>query len=114
MPVHDVEVVAVPELDAGGEHVGVHVLDPGHELLQVARAARLAHAVHQDAVDLLVGGHGLVAAGEHVDLDALGGHELLGELADVARQAALDDGRVLPGEDEDAETHGTSSVEGEA
>ena len=43
--VDEVEVEAVAELDAGGEHVGVHVLDPGDELAEVARAARLAHAV---------------------------------------------------------------------
>ena len=36
--VHDVEVVAVAELDAGGQHVGVHVLDPGDELAELARA----------------------------------------------------------------------------
>ena len=51
VPVDEVEVVAVAELDARGEHVGVHVLDPGHELAEVARAARLAHAVDDDAVD---------------------------------------------------------------
>ena len=47
--VDEVEVVAVAELDAGGEHVGVHVLDPGDELAEVARAARLADAVDGDA-----------------------------------------------------------------
>jgi hypothetical protein len=43
--VDHVEVVAVAHLDPRGEHVRVHVLDPGHELAQVARALRLAHAV---------------------------------------------------------------------
>ena len=47
MAVDHVEVVAVPHLHAGGEHVRVHVLDPGHELAQVARALRLANAVHE-------------------------------------------------------------------
>ena len=36
--VDEVEVEAVAQLDAGGEHVGVHVLDPGDELAEVARA----------------------------------------------------------------------------
>ena len=41
----------------------------------------------------------LPAAGQHVDLDvAL--DQRLGELADVAREAALDQRRVLPGEDQ--------------
>ena len=40
------------------------------------------------------------AAGEDVHLDALA-HEPLGQLAHVAREAALDDRRVLPGEDQD-------------
>ena len=50
--VDDVEVVAVAELDARGEHVGVHVLDPGDELVEVARAGRLGDAVDDDALDL--------------------------------------------------------------
>src|ERR687885_438106 len=36
-------------------------------------------------------------AGEHVDLDTLA-HEPLRELAHVAPEPALDDGRVLPGQ----------------
>ena len=48
--VDEVEVVAVAELDAGGEHVGVHPLDPGDELAEVGRAVRLADAVDVDAV----------------------------------------------------------------
>ena len=55
--VDEVEVEAVAQLDPGGEHVGVHVLDPGDELAQVARAPRLADAVDADALDLLLGGH---------------------------------------------------------
>ena len=42
--------------------------------------------------------------GEHVDLEALR-DELLGQLAHVARQPALHDRRVLPGEDQDARRH---------
>jgi len=40
--VHEIEREVVAEIDAGGEHVGVHVLDPGDELRQVAWAPRLA------------------------------------------------------------------------
>ena len=69
--VDEVEVEAVAELDARGQHVGVHVLDPGDELAEVARAARLAHAVHEHALAILVGGHALVATREDVDLHAL-------------------------------------------
>ena len=36
--VDEIEVEAVAELDPGGEHVGVHPLDPGDELAEVARA----------------------------------------------------------------------------
>ena len=104
--VHHVEVVAVPHLHARGQHVGVHVLDPGHELGQLARALGLAHAVHDHALHLLLGGRLLQAAGQHVDLHVLG-HEVLGQLAHVARQAALDQRRVLPGEDQDP--HGATS-----
>ena len=53
--VDEVEVVAIAELDAGGEHVGVHPLDPGDELAEVAGPARLAHAVDVDAADDLLG-----------------------------------------------------------
>ena len=46
-------------------------------------------------------------AREHVDLDVLA-DEVLGQLADVAGEAALDQRRVLPGEDQDAIGHGVS------
>ena len=97
--VDHVEVVAVAHLDTGGEHVRVHVLDPGDELAQVARALRLAHAVDDHAAPLLLGEVVLAAAGEHVHVHVLGG-EVLGQLADVAGEAALDQRRVLPGEDQ--------------
>ena len=99
--VDEVEVIAVAELDAGREHVGVHPLDPGDELAQVCRPFRLADAVDEDAAGALLGRRLLAAAGEHMDLDfAL--DQGLGELADVAGQAPLDQRRVLPGEDQDA------------
>ena len=64
-------------------------------------------AVDVDAAAQLLLGRGAVAppAREHVDLDAVG-DERLGELVDVAREAARDDRRVLPREDEDARGHG--------
>ena len=52
--VDEVEVEAIAELDPGGEHVGVHPLDPGHELAEVARPARLEHAMDVDAGDDLL------------------------------------------------------------
>ena len=99
--VDEVEAVAVAQLDAGGEHVGVHPLDPGDELAEVGGALRLADAVDDDAAAALLDRRLFAAAGQHVDLDvAL--DQGLGELADVAREAALDQRRVLPGEDQDA------------
>ena len=99
--VDEVEVVAVAELDPGGEHVRVHPLDPGDELAQVGRPLRLADAVDGDAAAVLLGGRLLAAAGQDVDLDVLL-DQPLGELAHVAGEAALDQRRVLPGEDQDA------------
>ena len=99
--VHDVEVVAVAHLHPGGQHVGVHALDPGHELAELARPLGLAHAVDHHAVHLLLGRRLLAAAGQHVNVHVLR-RQVLGELAHVARQAALDQGRVLPGEDQGA------------
>ena len=105
--VHEVEVVAVAHLDARGQHVGVHVLDPGHELAQLARALGLAHAVHQHAVHLLLAGRLLEAAGQHVHLHAAR-RQALRQLAHVAGQAALDQRRVLPGQQQDAHLYGVS------
>ena len=84
----------------GGQHVVVHRLDPGDELVEVPRRARLGHAVHAHAGAHLLGRVAVAPAGEHVDGDVLA-PEFLGELADVAGQPALDDRGVLPGEDED-------------
>ena len=97
--VHDVEVVARGERAAGREHVVVHRLDEGHELVEVARRARAGNAVHAHAG--APSGVALAPAREDVD-----GHpeadERLGELAHVAGEAALDERGVLPREDEDA------------
>ncbi len=91
---------------AGGEHVLVHPLDPRDEAIEVARPARLAHAVDVHAAALLearsvVGADDAAPAREHVNCDSLA-DERLRELAYMARQPALDHGRVLPGEDEHA------------
>ena len=95
---------------AGSEHVLVHLLDPGDESVEVARPAGLAYAMHGHAAAVL--GRSCApcscseptAAGQHVH-----GHPLadqrLGELAHVPGQAALDHGRVLPGEEEHAVAH---------
>ena len=99
--VDDVEVVAVAHLHAGGEHVRVHVLDPGDELAQVARALGLADAVDDHPAGLLLGRVLVAPAGEHVHVHVLGG-EVLGELAHVPGEAALDQRRVLPGQDQRA------------
>ena len=66
--VDEVEVVAVAELHAGGEHVGVHPLHPGDELAEVARPGRLEDAMHVDPADHLLGRRLLAAAGQDVDL----------------------------------------------
>ena len=83
------------ELSAELAHVGVHRRHPAHERLHVLGERRLAQAVDDDPVALLDCGQPVAAAGQHVDLDALG-DEVLGQLANVAREAALDDRRVLP------------------
>ncbi len=101
VPVDDVEVIAIAEPDSGGEHVRVHPLDPGDELAEVAGPARLEHAMDVDTGGDLAARRLVVATGEDVDLDT----ELdqaLRQLADVAGQPALDQRRVLPGEDQDA------------
>ena len=53
--VDEVEVEAVAELDAGGEHVRVHPLDPGDELVELGGPGRLADPVDVDAADQLLG-----------------------------------------------------------
>ena len=60
----------------------VHRVDPAHERVHVLRVGRLAHAVHDHAVALLLGRQAPAAASEHVHLHALA-HQLLGQLAHV-------------------------------
>jgi hypothetical protein len=67
--VDEIEAVAVPQLDPGGEHVGVHPLDPGDELAEVGGALGLAYAVDEDTPAALLGRRLLAAAGQHMDLD---------------------------------------------
>ena len=54
-----------------------------------------------DPMAFLGGRETTAASGQHVHLDALG-DQVLGQLADVTRQTALDDRRVLPGDQQDA------------
>jgi hypothetical protein len=103
--VHEVEAQAVGQLAPGRAHVGVHGVDPADEGAQVVlRVLGLAQAMHDHAVAVLLGRQAPPAAREDVDLDALA-HELLGQLAHVTGEAALDDGRVLPREDQHARAH---------
>ena len=98
--VDEVEVVPLAELVAGGEHVGVHLLDPGDE--PVRSVGQLGSRTRWTLTPPTIssGGDSSLAARQHVDLDALA-DERLGELAHVPRQPALDHRRVLPGEDQD-------------
>ena len=92
--VHEVEAAA--ELGAGGQHVLVHVVDPRDEGVEVVLGElRLAHAMDHDAVAVLDGLEPPAAARDDVHLVPVA-HQLLGELAHVPREAALDDRRVLP------------------
>ena len=50
--VDEVVVVLLGERDAGREHVLVHLLHPRDEAIEVARPARLAHAVDVHAAPL--------------------------------------------------------------
>jgi hypothetical protein len=81
------------------------VVDPADEAVEVVlRVVGLADAVHGDAVAVLLGVQVTAAARDHVDVHAVG-HEVLRQLAHVPRQAALDDRRVLPAQDQDARGH---------
>ena len=96
------------------EHVVVHPLDPRDEAVEVARPARLAHPVHRHSAELPHPGLAAIrstidAPRENVHRDPLA-HERLGELAHVARQPALDHGRVLPGEKQHAIAHSRDPI----
>jgi hypothetical protein len=105
--VHELGADLLDQLRAGGAHVLVHVVDPRDEGVEVVLGeVGLAHAVHLHPVPHLVGAQVPAPAGEDVHVMTLR-DELLGQLADVARQPALHDRRVLPGEDQDARRHGT-------
>ena len=112
MAVHEVEGLFLRQCLAGREHVLVHLLHPREEAVEVARPPRLGHAVHRHPPLPRTAGHiqlGLAArraAREHVHAHALA-HEALRQLAHVARQAALDHRRVLPGEHQHALAHGS-------
>ena len=107
--VDDVEPAA--ELEARRAHVVVHVVDPADEGGDVvARERRLAHAVDEHAVAVLrvlAPARERPTARQDMHLDAVA-HELLGELAHVAREPALDDRWVLPAQDQHARAHGAA------
>jgi len=107
----DVGAQALAEPAPGRVHVRVHALHPCDERVEVARHGRLRHAVDVHAAAQLLGDVLAPAAREHVDLDALR-DERLGELVNVAREAARHDRRVLPREDEDALGHGRGRAGG--
>ena len=51
VPVDEVKGIAVAELDAGGQHVGVHPLHPGDELAQIGGPLGLADAVDRNSAE---------------------------------------------------------------
>ena len=102
-------VVLLRQGFARRQHVLVHLLHPGHEAIEVPGPAGLAHAMDVDAADLLWPRALEVrlaadTAGEHIHRHALT-HQGLGELAHMAREAALDHRRILPGEDQHTVAH---------
>jgi hypothetical protein len=99
--VDEVEVEAVTHLDTGGEHVGVHPLDPGDELAEVAWALGLANAVDRHAAAVLLSRVLFAPTRQHLNVDILV-RKALGELANVACETALDQRGVLPGQDQGA------------
>jgi hypothetical protein len=109
VPVDEVELIAIAELDAGGEHVRVHPLDPGDELAQVGGALRLEDAMDLNPRDRVIARRPLAAPRQHVDLDPAV-DQALRELAHVPSQPTLDQRRVLPGEDEDSRHGGLSCL----
>ena len=98
--VHDVELEPVSELDAGRQHVDVHVLDPRYELAELGWPAGFTDPMKRYPRDRLFRGRLLAAARQDVDVDSERS-EVLRQLPHVARQATLDQRRVLPREDQD-------------
>ena len=103
MPVHDVDVRE--RAPAASTMRSFSASTQAQERVEVARRRRGGDAVDQDAGAQLGRGVAGAAARDDVDRVALR-REALGELADVAREPALDDRRVLPREDEHATAHG--------
>ena len=97
MGVDHVEVEGVGEAITQSAHVTIHRPHPAHERLDVGRERRLGEAVDDDSVAFLGHRQAPAAASEDVHLDPLA-LEMLGQLANVTREAALDDRRVLPGD----------------
>ena len=103
--VHEVELEPVAKHRRQRMHVAVHRLDPAYERARVLGERGLPDPVDDHAVLVGLGRQAAAAAREHVHLDAVA-DQLLGQLADVAAEAALDHRRVLPGDQQDA--HGTA------
>ena len=97
------------ELGAGADHVRVHAAHPVHEGVQVGGVLGLGDAMDVDAVAHLVLLGARATAREHVDLDVLVDQRLR-ELADMPRQPALHDRRVLPGQRQDAHRQGADPI----
>ncbi len=92
--------IPVAELDPGGEHVGVHPLDPGDELAEVGRvaSARGRGGCGRRRRSPPAGDSSLPRVSTWTSAPAR--DEALGELAHVTGEPALDQRRVLPGEDQ--------------
>ena len=107
MAVNEVVGALLGKRHAGREHVVVHPLNPRDEPVEVAGPAGLGHAMHGHAAALFQQ-HPVStlprATGEHIHAYALS-DERLGQLAHVSRQASLDHGRVLPGEEQHTVAH---------
>ena len=87
------------------DHAVVQRVDPLQERVEVARRRGGGDAVDQDACAQL--GREVAGAAARDDVDGVAlRREALGELPDMPREPALDDRRVLPGEDEHATAHG--------
>ena len=112
--VDQIEREAVAQLGGERVHVGVHGVDPAHERARVLRELGFPpthpHPMHYHPVLIGLGRQPAASAGEDVDLDPVA-DKVLGELADVAAEAALDHRRVLPGDEQDAHAPGPDPIE---